>query len=399
MKQKTNMLVQVGTFSVYRMFNFAGIRMAFPFLTILSRSMGTTVEQVSFAVSIASVITVLSPFLAQIGERFGKRTGMLSGMLLLIIAGLIAFFSNNFFGFLVGTLLLQLSINMFSPSMQAYLSEHVPFEKRGMALSSTELGWPLSFLLLIPLIALRIEQWGWNVIFLIIALVGIVFTGLVILQVEKDPKREKTTERHPLPFKEIFKSKNAVFGLAMGFCVISGNIILQLVFGLWMETDFNASVQQLGMVSSFMGAAEAAGILLSMFLIDRIGKRRGLLIGMLFCITLPIIGIFIELTFWVATIWLIVFFFFSEFTIVSELTIVSEIYPRARNTYMALYAMMNAIGFGAGSILAPVAYRYHMQGNMLSAALLHVVAIIFLLMIKLPKTSAESEFNALVAEA
>ncbi|MBI9049713.1 MAG: MFS transporter [Anaerolineaceae bacterium] len=397
MKQKTNMFIQVATFSVYRMFNFAGIRMAFPFLTILSRSMGTSVEQISFAISIASVITVLSPFLAQIGERLGKRTGMISGMLTFVVAGLIAFFSNNFFGFLFGTLLLQLSINTFSPAMQAYLSDHIPFEKRGMALSATELGWPLSYLLLIPLIALRIEQWGWNVMFLIIALVGLLFTGIILLQVEKDPVVIPSKERYKLPFKEIFKSKNAVFGLIMGFCVISGNIIVQLVFGVWLEEDFQASVTQLGLVSSFIGAAECAGILLSIFIIDRIGKRRGLLIGIAACVLLPFLGLFANLTFQVTTIWLVVFFFFSEFAIVSELTIVSELYPRARNTYMALYAMMNAIGFGAGSILAPLAYRYHIQGNMMSSMVLYAIAGLFLLMIKLPKTSSSSTLETAAA--
>jgi MFS transporter, DHA1 family, inner membrane transport protein len=398
MKNKTSIYVQVGTFSLYRMFNFAGIRMAFPFLTILSRSMGTTVEQVSFAISIASVITVISPFLAQIGERLGKKTGMLTGMFTMIIAGLFAFLSNNFFGFLFGTLLLQLAINTFSPAMQAYLSENISFKKRGMALSSTELGWPLSYLLLIPLIALRIEQWGWHVMFLIMALIGIVFTALVFMQVEKDPKPELTAGKFDLPFKDIFKSKNAVFGLVMGFCVISGNIILQLVFGLWLETDFLADVTQLGLVSSFIGAAETAGIVISILIIDKIGKQRGIKIGIAACIILPFIGLFTNFTFTLAVIWLVIFYFFSEFTIVSEISFVSEIYPKARTTYMAFYAMMNAIGFGVGSILGPVAFRYNIQGNMLGALLLYLAGGVFFLLVKLPNVEKGDE-PEMIAEA
>lgn len=398
MKQKTNMFVQVGTFSLYRMFNFAGIRMAFPFLTILSRSMGTSVEQVSFAISIASVITVISPFLAQIGERLGKKTGMLTGMFTMIFAGLFAFLSNNFFGFLFGTLLLQLAINTFSPAMQAYLSENIPFKKRGMALSSTELGWPLSYLLLIPLIALRIEQWGWHVMFLIMALIGIVFTVLIYIQVEKDPKPDFTAGRFSLPFKDIFKSRNAVFCLLMGFCVISGNIILQLVFGLWLETAFHVDVTQLGLVSSFIGAAETAGIVLSILIIDKIGKQRGIKIGIIACIVLPFIGVFSNLTFTLAVVWLVLFYFFSEFTIVSEISFVSELYPHARTTYMALYAMMNAIGFGFGSILGPVAFRYNIQGNMLGALLLYLAGGVFLLLVKLPGAS-EKQIPEVAAEA
>jgi predicted MFS family arabinose efflux permease len=312
---------------------------------------------------------------------------MLCGMLTLIVAGLVAYFGNNFIGFLVGTLLLQLSINTFSPAMQAYLSDHIPFNQRGMALSTTELGWPLSYLLLVPLMALRIEQWGWNTMFLIIALVGIFFIGVILIQVEKDPKVEPLKEKYKTPFKQIFQSHNAIFGILMGFCVISGNIIIQLVFGVWLETDFQASISQLGWVSSVIGAAECAGILLSIFIIDRIGKRRGITIGIGFCVLLPILATFLKLNLLSATIWLSIFYFFSEFTIVSGLTYVSELYPQSRTTYMALYSMMNAIGFGVGSILAPLVFRFSIHGNMISAMLLYLLGGLFLLLIKLPKST------------
>lgn len=358
--------------------------MVFPFLLILSRGMGTSVEMISFAVSIASMSAVFAPLLAQIGERFGKRTGMLTGILTFILSGFLVYFSNNFIGFFIGTLLLQLAINTFSPAMQAYISDNIPFEKRGMALSATELGWPLSFVLLVPLIALRIEEWGWNTIYLIFSLASIVFLVLIMAQTKKEPQNQTSPEHYRLPFGEIFRSGNAVLGLAIGFCIISANILVQLVFGLWLETGFSASATQIGLVSSVIGVAEFGGILVSILFIDRIGKHRAITIGVSAGIILTLIANFLDFTLVSAGAWLVLFFLLSEFSIVSTITFVSELFPQARNTYMALYSMMNAIGFGIASILAPIAYRYSIHGNITAALVMNIVVFVLLMAVKRP---------------
>jgi MFS family permease len=81
MKPTTHINTQIVTFSLFRMINFTGIRMVFPFLMFISRGLGTSVEMISVAVSFSALATVFAPFFAQIGERYGKRAGMLSGIL------------------------------------------------------------------------------------------------------------------------------------------------------------------------------------------------------------------------------------------------------------------------------------------------------------------------------
>ena len=383
MKTTKNITTQIVTFSLFRMINFTGIRMVFPFLTLISRGLGTTVEMISVAVSFSALATVFAPFFAQIGERYGKRAGMLSGVLIVVIAGLIIQITQNYVGIFIGMILLQLATNIFSPAMQAYISENIPFEKRGTALSLTELGWPLSYLVIVPLIGLVIEEWGWSIFYLIISATALVFMALVALQVEKQPVSMHLTQRYKLPFKEIFHAKNAVWGLLIGFCLVSGNIIIQLVFAVWLESAFQASIAQVGIISSLIGAAELAGILLSAAFIDRIGKQRAITIGVGMGIALALLAVFLPLNLISAGIWLVAFYFFSEFTIVSALTLVSELYPQARNTYMAMYGVFCAVGFGVGSILAPIAFRLTIIGNFGAALCLFSFAGICLLMIKL----------------
>jgi DHA1 family inner membrane transport protein len=385
MKSKTRMRTKILTFSLYRMLNFAGIRMVFPFLTLISLGLGTTVEMISIAVSVSGLSSIFAPFFAQIGERYGKRVGMLSGMSIVVLAGIIIHASQNYLGFFIGLILLQLSINIFSPAMQAYLSENIPLEKRGTALSLTELGWPLSYLLLIPLIGLVIEQWGWSIFYLLLSASAIVFMAVIAVQVEKQPAAMNLPQRYRLPFREIFHARNAVWGMIIGFCLISGNIVIQLVFGVWLESAYQASIAQLSIISSLIGGAELAGILLSALFIDRIGIRRAITLGIGSCAALALTAVFLPLNLIGAGAWLVIFYFSSEFAIVSALTLISELYPQARNTYMAIYGVACAIGFGVGSILAPLAFRFNINGNMLVSFLLYSLAGFGLVMVNLKK--------------
>lgn len=388
MKPSKPINTQIVTFSLFRMVTFTGIRMVFPFLTLISRGLGTTVEMISVAVSFSALASIFSPFFAQIGERYGKRAGMLSGVLIVVLAGVIVQLTQNYIGLFIGMILLQLGINIFSPAMQAYISDNIPFEKRGAALSITELGWPLSYLVIIPLIGLVIEQWGWSIFYLLISALALVFMGIIAFQVEKQPSSMHLTERYKLPFKEIFRAKNAFWGLLMGFCLVSGNIIVQLVFGVWLESSFQATITQVGIVSSLIGAAELAGIILSAAFIDRIGKRRAISLGIGIGIALSLIAVFVPFSLISAGGWLVAFYFFSEFTIVCALTLVSELFPQARNTYMAIYGVFCAVGFGVGSILAPIAFNLTIKGNIGAAFFLFALAGLCLLMIKLTQPAA-----------
>ena len=108
MKPSKPINTQIVTFSLFRMVTFTGIRMVFPFLTLISRGLGTTVEMISVAVSFSALASIFSPFFAQIGERYGKRAGMLSGVLIVVLAGVIVQLTQNYIGLFIGMILLQL---------------------------------------------------------------------------------------------------------------------------------------------------------------------------------------------------------------------------------------------------------------------------------------------------
>jgi len=72
-------------------------------------------------------------------------------------------------------------------SMQAYVSDQVPYEKRGRLIALMELGWALSFILGMPVVALLIGRFGWRAPFPVLAGIDLVLFILILRIVPNAP--------------------------------------------------------------------------------------------------------------------------------------------------------------------------------------------------------------------
>ena len=70
----------------------------------------------------------------------------------------------------------------------------------------------------------------------------------------------------------------ALAGLATGALLSSANESVNLVFGVWMENNFNLKITSLGLTSLALGLAEFGGESLAGVFTDRIGKVRSVAI-------------------------------------------------------------------------------------------------------------------------
>ena len=75
------------------------------------------------------------------------------GALLFFTGASIMFFWRGYTAFVIALCLTTLGLFLYFPSMQAYISDHVVYERRGRVLAVIEMGWALSFILGMPLIA------------------------------------------------------------------------------------------------------------------------------------------------------------------------------------------------------------------------------------------------------
>jgi predicted MFS family arabinose efflux permease len=330
-------------------------RMVYPFLAVLARGVGVELTAISYALTARSLMGTLGLFAAKAADRRGRKTGMLLGVALFTAGAAIVVFWPTFPGLAIAICLSTLGKYIFDPSLQAYLSDHIPYERRGRSLAVTEFSWSLAFILGIPLMGFLIASKGWMAPFPLMALLGtLIFAGLFLIL----PKEEKPAivSRQRDNFKIILTSIPALAGLSLGLFACAANEVVNLIFGVWLEQSFGLKIAALGAASAVIGLSELGGEGLVAVFVDRIGKVRavalGLAVNSLAALVLPILGRSEA----GALIGLFFFYISFEFTLVSSIPLMTEIVPSARATLMAFNIAALSLGRALGDLLGPQLY-------------------------------------------
>jgi DHA1 family inner membrane transport protein len=379
--QKT-LNVRVGLFTFSRLVVNTSSRMVYPFLAVFARGLNVEIGVISLAMAVSMATSAIGPFLAPIADRRGRKTGMLIGLGIFLAGSLSASLFPSLGTFFIAILLGNLGNNVFLPAMQAYLGDHVKYQRRGFYLAVTELSWALSFILFIPVAGIILKNSLWNGPFIWLSALGLLTTLLIWIFIPQDTP----TELEPLTiFKDIKKvlgSTPAVLGMLMGVAFITGNELVNMVFGVWMQDSFGLQVAALGAVSAVIGFSELGGEGVAALLADRLGKEKTIgisfLLNGLWVITLPWLGN----TEVGAFIWLFVFYLTFEVGVVSALPLMTEVFPTARATMMALFIAALSIGRALGGVTAPWLYKGGFLVNALVCLGLDLLSLVVLTRIK-----------------
>ena len=120
-------------------------RMVYPFLPAFGRGLGVDLPVLSLAITVRSGLGTLVPFFAFIADNRGRKAGMITGLIFYSLGTLIVVFMPTFAAFVVTLCFTMLGKYIFDPAMQAYLGDRVAYQRRGLVVAVTELGWSLSF--------------------------------------------------------------------------------------------------------------------------------------------------------------------------------------------------------------------------------------------------------------
>jgi predicted MFS family arabinose efflux permease len=329
-------------------------RFAYPFAPALSRGLGVPLTAITSLIAINQATAVLGLFFGPIADRLGYRLMMISGMALLV-AGMFAAGLFPFYGVvLVALFLAGMGKSIFDPALQAYVSERVPFHRRGLAIGFLEFAWAGSTLLGIPLIALLIDRLGWRAPFF--AMGGLGILGILALSViiEKGRRRPVPGQTPPLfkgAWRQLLRERAAIGALLYAFWISVANDNLFVVYGAWLEKQFNMSIVALGLGTSVIGIAELAGETLTATLADRMGLKRSVIGGLAACLICYAILPFLGQTLAMALTGLFIIFLTFEFTIVTSLSLFTELVPASRATMMASYLASAGVGRVVGALI------------------------------------------------
>jgi predicted MFS family arabinose efflux permease len=382
---------QLTVFVIVRLAINTFFRMIYPFLSFFAKGLGVDLRTISYAITTRSLMGIISPLLASVADSRGRKVGMLIGTIVFTAAICLVVFWPTFPAFFLSLSFGMIGYLIFVPSLQAYLGDQVPYERRGRILGITEFAWSISAIVGVPLVGLVIARHGWLAPFPLIALMGGLAFIILAWMLPKDPQPKVGNLGFWRNLHKVFSYPPAIAALVMAGFYTAANETITLVYGVWVEQAFALSITSLGATALAIGISELGGETLVTAFTDRIGKRKALAIGILgnclAALALPIFGR------WLigALISLFLFYLTFEFTMVSGIPLMSEILPSARATMLASHMALIAVGRSIGDLLAPTLFTQSVipgiAANALVAILFNLLALIALTRIKIPHSS------------
>ena len=334
-----------------RMLINAQFRIVYPFLPAIGRGLGVPLETAALLVAFRAAFGAVSPLFGYLADRFGRKRMMVAGALALMIgAGLVA--AAPTFGLvLAGFGLLGIAQSAYDPAMQAHVSEMVPEDRRGRALGIVELSWALSWLIGVPATGFLMARWGWQSPFAVIAILAGVCVWLTLTV--RGAVRHAHTAPHDGQVRAPALPRPVLCALAASALILFANEALFIVYGALMEDRFGLALGVLGAASVVVSLAELMGASAVVTLVDRIGKRRALIGGLLVnavCFSLlPVVGVSLPL----ALAGLAAVALTSEFSIVTSIPLLSGLADRSRGFVMAVRTALMWGMVIVGSFVAP----------------------------------------------
>ena len=348
------LILNIGVAGLCRFILNTSRRFVYPFAPVLSRGLGVPLTAITSLIALNWATGIMAIFIGPVTDRLGYRLMMIAGMILLAVGLLVSGFFPLYAVVLVALFLAALGKAVFDPAVQTYISEQVPYRRRGLAIGFLEYSWAGSALLGIPALALVIDKFGWRSPFFfmgLLALLGIAALVVLIPRANKNHAGPKSKIDLKAAWQGVLREKTARGALAFVFLVSAANDNLFVVYGAWMEKSFGLSIVALGLGTSTIGLAELLGETMTATLADRIGLKRSVMTGLALCIIFYAILPFIGQTITMAFVSLFLIFVTFEFMIVASVSMATELLPEARATMMATYLGAAGLGRVVGALI------------------------------------------------
>jgi predicted MFS family arabinose efflux permease len=317
-------------------------RMVYPFLPEIAAGLGVSIMQAGLLVSLRNGVGVVAPAFGALSDRVGHRRSAMLGLLVLGIGLLVTGVANGLGLAAIGFILTGIGSAIFIPTLLAYVSDRVPFARRGRVTGAIEMTWGLAGMIGVPLMGVIITAIGWRAPFILLGIAALLGAGLMLLLEES---KERHVLREALKLTALRQNRSALAFIVTWFLVFFAFENIQVGYAAWLEKQFGLSTSARGAVQILFGVFEIAASLASALFLDRIGKKRGVTGGLI----VVLIGYVLLATLGSSALWLgllaiSVAFLGFEFSVVSGVPIMGEQVPAARGTMIALALTAGSLG-------------------------------------------------------
>lgn len=335
-------------------------RIVYPLLPFLAATFVVDLQTVSLLVTLQVAATLASPLGGIVADRWGERSAMLWGLGAYCVGTLVCCFSSQFWVFLSGYILVGIATALYSPSTQAYASARSAYSERGRVLGFLELSWALAAMVGVSSLT-QIVTWSdsYGLVFGILFSLGLVITAVTYFGLDGGSHQDRQQARNQRGrFQLSWLMTAPILGaVSMAVMMVLSTEFIFISYASWLKLDFGATVNQIGAVAIGMGVAELIGAGISTLFVDRIGKRRAVMAGLLLC-CLSQFALPFSAGNWPLFLALFLLFDLSfEFGIVSYFPLISAQLPQARATMIAISAAALGLARVVGSLLSPILWN------------------------------------------
>jgi predicted MFS family arabinose efflux permease len=276
---------------------------------------------------------------------------MLIGLTIFAIAAASCIVAPNLALLLLARVINGLGAAILLPATFAYAADLPSPVERARAMGIAVSAFPLANLIGLPIGALVAGLWGWRAAFGFIFLVAVVATLLIRRLPEEPvvPASERTGYLHA--YRTVLGDRHALSVLAVTLFWFAGSMGLFIYLGEFFHVAFGLPVSQAGLAYLVVGVVGVAASRLSARLLEVIGARRTVLIGIAAVATctflLPFTVVALPLALLVFAAWA----FGTWFGLPGQQSIVASLNDDLRGTMLAF----NSSALNLGGVIGPIA--------------------------------------------
>lgn len=332
------------------------MQMFFAFLPIFAAGVGVTPLVMGRLVSVRSLAGLLAPFAGALTERMGYRPILRASLIIAAIGMLILAFSRNILTAGIGIFFVGMGLFAFVPLLQAFVSERLSAEKRARGMGIIEYSFAISSIGGLFLVGQLIDAFTWRTPFFVMAgLLTIAGLSFGLLPPTAQKARKAVTLRSLFQITE--NPRRVWTAIAIMSLVIFGAIHTFSAYSTWLFTEYGFGARELGFVALAFGVIDICGSGLVSLRLDRIGRKRALIIGgIIGTIAFTLLPFLATIALPLALIGLLCCRFAFEFSMVSSIIIVSESAPTQRARATTLAAAVVTLVLAAAGLSGTQAY-------------------------------------------
>ncbi len=358
----------------------AAYRAPLPFLVYIAAAFGADPAQAGWLAVALSAAGLVAPIVGVLEGRLGRRAMTIAASGAFIVVCALMPLTPSYSAVLALYLTLGVAKALFTPQVQAFIGDHVPYERRGTAIGFVELSWALGWIVGVPVFGFLIERATWWSPFVAFGLAGL--AGLLL--VLRFALVRDSAPRAPaaLPFdvgsvRRVWMTPAAVLVLIFGLLISFSSQLATLVYGPWLVFQFGLTPAQLGLVSIVLGMADVVAEVGTIVLVDRVGKRRSVLAATALYAASFVLVVALSAGLGVVMAALFVVFLTFEYALVASLAVASEAVPSARATMGGFVVATHSLGRIVASLIAlPLFGAAGLGGVMGIAAVLTTFALV-----------------------